>query len=376
MKASKGTVQIRVVGDRLWLRWTWSKELSGDGKRFELALGLPDTPTNRKVAEFKAKLIEKDLANGDFDSSLGKYRPNYEPRSSVKVFDLFNSFINYKSNFVYKDTLIKYKALLNQLKTHFKQKTAVSIGEAEAVGFRDWLAETLAPTTVQERLTLLSACWEWGMKRNSVTQNPWSELVRSVKIPPKQKPNPFSSEEIRQIINGFRTDPEYSYYTDFVEFILGTGCRTGEAIALCWKHVKDDGSMVWIGESVTVRRDRKSTKTYQSRELPLTPKLAQLLLARKPKSALPDDAVFPSRRGKLINQKDFAQRPWTKVLEKLGVDYRRPYNSRHTMISHSIFEHGMNPAKVARLVGNDPKVLFKSYLGDVGDLPQLPDLLE
>ncbi len=50
-------------------------------------------------------------------------------------------------------------------------------------------------------------------------------------------PKPFTSEEIKAIIQGFEQDRYYSHYAGFVEFLFGTGCRTGEAIGLCWKHL-------------------------------------------------------------------------------------------------------------------------------------------
>jgi integrase len=60
----------------------------------------------------------------------------------------------------------------------------------------------------------------------------------------------------------------------------------------------------------------------------------------------------------------------------LNIDYRRPYNSRHTSASISIFEYGENPAIVARRLGHDPKTLCKNYLSDGGGhLTSPPDLL-
>ncbi|MBW4541695.1 MAG: tyrosine-type recombinase/integrase [Myxacorys chilensis ATA2-1-KO14] len=375
-KSAKGTVTVRVAKGRLTLRWTWSEELGGNGERYEMAIGLPDNLTNRKVAELKAKLIERDLAHDGFDPTLEKYRSSL-PTSRISIGEMFKRFIEYKKQYVYKTTLIKYRGLSNHLEKFFKQKTAVSLGETEAVEFRDWLlkSEKLQPITVFDKLTLVSACWEWGVKRKLVASNPWGEVVRTFKVPPKQKSKPFSKAEVRAIVQGFRVDPEYTYYADFVEFFLSIGCRTGEAVALQWKHLSDDCSAIWIGESVTVDGDRKATKTNESRDFILPERVQELLKRRKPLNAKPDDAVFPSRRGKTINPRNFAKRAWKEVLGKAGIDYRRPYNSRHTIASLSIFEYGENPAKIARMLGHDPRTLFRNYLSEVGDRSSLPDVL-
>lgn len=63
-RSSKGTV--KVIEDKGWLRLRWSF----GGRRYTLAMGLSDTPTNRLVAERKAKTIETDLVLEQFDSTL------------------------------------------------------------------------------------------------------------------------------------------------------------------------------------------------------------------------------------------------------------------------------------------------------------------
>jgi integrase len=72
-----------------------------------------------------------------------------------------------------------------------------------------------------------------------------------VKPAPKQKVKPFALAEVQAILAAFRTDRYYQHYADFVTFLFGTGCRFGEAVALKWRHIADDYSTVWIGESVS-----------------------------------------------------------------------------------------------------------------------------
>jgi Putative transposase, YhgA-like len=150
---------------------------------------------------------------------------------------MFEKFIGVKTPHLYNSSLIKYRALLKDLSGFFKSKAAEDITETEVVGFRTWLSDTrrLAPVTVKDKLYLAASAWNWAIEDALLPadhRNPWSKLAASQKVPPKQRPKPFSVEEVRAIIVGFRTDPEYSFYVDFVEFLLGVGCRTGEAVAL------------------------------------------------------------------------------------------------------------------------------------------------
>lgn len=90
---------VRVHNDKGWLRLVWSCY----GKRHWLSLGLPDSRTNRKVAELKAAEIQKDILYERFDSTLTKYRPGHQPKSeqpdteSPAIADLFEKFTTAQS---------------------------------------------------------------------------------------------------------------------------------------------------------------------------------------------------------------------------------------------------------------------------------------
>jgi integrase len=99
----KGSVNIEVFNDRLRLAWSWQ------GKRFWLYIGLPDTSTNSKAAEIKARQIELDMASGNFDPSLVKYKP--QKQGSISVSQLFEQFVEYKRRSISIGGLNKYLAL-------------------------------------------------------------------------------------------------------------------------------------------------------------------------------------------------------------------------------------------------------------------------
>ncbi|WP_199316548.1 tyrosine-type recombinase/integrase [Chroococcidiopsis sp [FACHB-1243]] len=129
---------------------------------------------------------------------------------------------------------------------------------------------------------------------------------------------------------------------------------------------------VWIGEIVT-RGARKSAKKNRARTITLSAKIQNLLLSRRPSNPSPDDLVFTSPTGKAIDDRNFRNRAWVTVLTRLGIDYRKPYNTRHTLISHAL-DLGMNPVTVAQLTGHDVETLYKNYAGNVNSRPVLPEL--
>lgn len=364
---TKKRVTVESLRGNLRLRWSYK------GERYCLSLGLYDSPIARTVAEGKANIIEADLVTGNFDYTLKKYKQDEvtdrQPDNGVPVVTLFNQFFQQRAKKFTGTTHERYQALSRKLEAFFGEATAASVDEPTAEQFQASM-KGLLPATQLQYLGLVNACWIWGMKQGAVASNPWLEVIK-IQVPPKQRPRPFTAEEINAIVEGFRGNRYYSYYTDFVTFLFGTGCRTGEAIGLQWQHLSDDCSKVWIGESVT-RGKRKSTKTNKAREFKLPSYLVTLLQARK-LNRKPNDLVFPALKGGPIDGNNFRHRAWGAILKQSGVTYRKPYNTRHTFISHALAK-GTNPITIAQMTGHDPETLFRHYAADIQGGLHCPDI--
>jgi integrase len=364
------SVKVESFRGRLRLRW------SHNSKRHVMALGLYDTSVAQKVAQAKASVIEADLVTGNFDPTLKKYKTATTEADKtsccITAVELFDRFTSHREKGVIERTLEKYSAVAAKVAEYFGERLA-DVDADSADDFRSWLAERLAPVSMKEYLALVCTCWDWGMKHDLISDNPWNEVVKRVKVPPKQQARPFNHAEITAIVEGFSKSRYYRHYTEFVTFLFSSGCRTGEVIGLRWGHLTDDCSKVWIGESVT-RGVRKSTKTNKSREFRLTESLRAMLLNRRPKDWKPDDLVFPAVKGGAIDDHNFRNRAWVTVLKVAGVTYRKPYNTRHTFISHALAQ-GMNPMTIAKMTGHDPEILFKNYAADIQGGLQLPEII-
>jgi integrase len=371
-KSLKGSVVV--ASDRGWLRLRWRYK----GKRCSVAVGLPDSPANRVVAQGKARHVELEIALGTYDPTLKRYRN--ANASNITVRELFQRFMDYKQRSIVARSLDKYESVKAHLEaSKLGSSLAATLSVDAAQNFADFLcggthseANRVSIETAKTYCGLLYACWNWAIGEQILEGNPWKD-VRSRKVPPKQMPKPFTREEIGAIILGFRTDKYYSHYSDYVEFLFGTGCRTGEAIGLRWKHVNEDCSQVLFCESLS-RGIRKGTKTNKNRSVDLTPNLQRMLLARRQDNFNPDALVFPSPTNKAIDDHNFRNRAWVKVLTRLEIDYRKPYNTRHTLVSHAL-DLGMSPATVASLTGHSVRTLYENYAGNVRSRAKLPEVL-
>lgn len=176
------------------------------------------------------------------------------------------------------------------------------MSEAQADRFRlDLLARDLDLSTVKSILGFCHACWQWAVTKQIVTASPWVEVQKRVKVPPKQKPKPFNKEEIKKIVDGFRSHKYFSHYTEFVGFRLDTGCRIAEAAGLKFEHISDDCSQAWIGETYS-RREWKPVKRNEARWLNLPKRAKQIIEKRVAQASDPNAVVFPGPRGAPINE--------------------------------------------------------------------------
>jgi integrase len=375
-KASKGTVSVENFRNRLRLRFRYG------GKQHNISMGLPDTKENRKIAEATAKKIERDIFFDEkFDiTKLDRYKPKHtldtqsDTQQSLDTLELFQKFTVFKLESVSSRYIATcYNPTANRLKEYRKNiETAENAKE-----FSQFLAKSLSPAKLKQRLQILVAAYEWGIEQGLVASNPFKGLSNKVKVPPKMRPKPFTKDEVKAIVEGFGSDKYYKYYTNYVRFLLFTGCRISEVIALQWKHVSDDFSSILIIEAVSYqgcygKRIRKETKTGTYRSIPCNNKLQTLLMSIKPKNYQPEDLVFPAPKGGFIHEGNFCKKAWKSVLTKIEIEYRVPYNCRHTFISHCL-EAGMNPVVVAQITGHDVKVLYDHYAGVVSR-PSLPEL--
>jgi integrase len=357
-RARKGEVKVSSHKGSLRLTWSYRK------KRHELRPGLSDTPENRLFAEGKARAIELDMKSGNFDPTLEKYQEESSNFKTISAVELFRRFFEFKKSSLATATIPKYKAFLGHLQKQLGQKSA-ELDFKDVVKLKEWMESKFAIATAKDRLALLRAAWRFGIHRGWVTQNPWEEL--SFRNELKERPKPFTLDECKQIIEAFKL--QFPHYAPMVEFRLSTGLRTGELAALEWRDVSEDCSKITICRAFNSSSgEKRPTKKNKIRSFKM-PSNAVRLLQSLPRTG---DLVFPAPEGGYIRADNFSKRQWRPILGSLGIDYRRPYTTRHTLASHSL-NRGQNVVELAEILGNTPRTIYQNYAGQIGEAKP-PDL--
>lgn len=210
----------------------------------------------------------------------------------------------------------------------------------------------------------MRAAWDWAKGKYPLSEpNPWSNRIARIKVQLPQHDDPLSVAEFQAIIAAFNAHHTYSFYAEFVIFLSHSACRFGEAAALRWKHLGAGYSTAWIGESISRgHRNKKGSKTGKFRTIEILPSVRSMLVERyqrvKPQ---PEDLLFPAPKGGSMNDNRFRSKIWTPILASCNIDYTRPYNIRHSAISHAARQEGVDLAALAEQTGHSKRVLMSTY---------------
>ena len=372
-KSNKGAVVTTNCDGRLRLRWRYA------GIRYSINLS-SFNKINLLEAKRVALSIEQDMVTDNFDYSLIRYNgKRIDTCSKGKTFvQLFEIWVkNYKQMDCELHT--NYNALRNML---------MKWGNVEPSNIVKKLnAEKFCGATYNRRLTMLKLFGTWLVANQVWKTNPLITVSRKKQkksLQPKRKP--FSLDEIQSVLKAFQENTfcskssayKHSYYYPFMYFLFKTGVRNAEAIGLRCGSLDFKKNVIKIHEVLarslsgtsSVKRILKETKNGKIRYLPLTKDLKHVL---EPliKNRNPEELVFKSPNGLSIDDHNFQNRIFKKVLLSLGIDERVLYACRHTFGSRCIDE-GVSPVMTAFLMGNNPETTLRNYTHQLNIPDNLP----
>lgn len=142
-----------------------------------------------------------------------------------------------------------------------------------------------------------------AVRHGALTANPARETTR-IEGGKKKAPRALTLEERTQWLAQLEADEVAARkdLPDLSRFMLATGVRIGEALAVCWPDVDLQGGLVEVNFTVTRIKGkgliRKSTKTSSGeRTLPLPSWAVAMLVERYEATEDPEGPVFPDSIG-------------------------------------------------------------------------------
>jgi integrase len=346
----------------------------GFSRQFYLSTGLKDNKTNRDLVRAKVEIIERDIALNRFDSTLESYKfKNYKnpetPTQNATLGELWNEYLSFQNQHLEQSTLnADYKSItkiINYLPTQ-------SLNDAAKI--RNVLLDRYSYHTAYKSLAAFSRCCNWAINSSLVESNPFEKI----QLPkPKKRSNDnvheaYTLEQRDLIISAFESHTYFAHYASLVKFLFWTGCRPGEAFALTWGDISDDGCQISINKAYASNvHETKGTKNNKRRIFSCQErsKLQLLLLEIKPQCPAKKQLIFTNKSGGqlTIQMLDTVWRGQphhqgvvTKLAKNEIVPYKKIYTTRHTFATWAIAS-GISPEKVAYWLGDDIKTVLTYY---------------
>ena len=343
-------------------------------------LGLEDNPTNRKFAEAKAQQLETDILYERFDPTLERYqsKKTIQPEQTTPketLAKLYKQYIETRRSRVRPGTWRgNYLVMLGHIqRSPFAETDPNSDSSGYAQKMLDWANQTLSPDTCRRLMTQLNACLKWAVKskRVNLDRSPFEGLATEAKRLIKKSEdeetdiNPFTREERDAIIGAFKVYSKDGRYYHYVSFCFYVGCRPSEAIGLTWDDISDDLSKITFKNAIVPGQGGvekcSGLKTQSRRVFPCNRRVQELLREMRSVRRSANGLVFTSAKGGVFDTAYF-RRVWVKILNGLGIEYRKPYQTRHTFITLCL-DAGVNAKDIGKWVGNSAGIIFQHYAG-------------
>ena len=260
--------------------------------------------------------------------------------------EVANLWYNKKACEVQPTTLKRtYDPIYEKLKNHFIDDNIREI-KAKDINTYVYSLSTYSHKTVSNHLCMLGQIFDYAVVMGEIENNP----TTSVKVPKglaKNHRSMISAEQIKIIEN----NTGFEMFGLFAYFLLYTGCRRGEALALQWGDIDFEKKVIHITKSAFYNSNRAQIKEPKTeagkRDIILLDILANKLQGKHNK----DHYVFSADGGKNPLSQSQALKGWEKYVNNVGLQGITPHQLRHTYAS-LLYEAGVDVKSAQDLLGH------------------------
>lgn len=342
------------------------------GQRCREQTKLDDTPANRKRLKGILERVEAEVLLGTFDYAT--YFPNSKKVDSIRQLDLKREAVLTDCPTItafyavwWNENEVRWrksykKTMQQRFDTHifpkFGDRVLSSVTRPELLEFRAELCRlggrrgTMANVTVNKIMQAFKNVLDEGAVRFGYT-SPYVG-IKSLK---KERfdVSPFTVEEVKLILDMVREDFQPYYTARFF-----TGMRTNEIDGLQWKYVDFKDRKIIVREGLVLGEMTTLKTDGSAREIDMTSLVYEALKEQFERTGKMR-YVFCSPEGYPLNHNNVTKRVWKPLLRLLGLEYRRPYETRHTAATLWLAS-GEAPEYIARQMGHTTtEMLFRVY---------------
>lgn len=291
---------------------------------------------------------DKLLAIRKTETAKGKLPEILAKRERTPFSELAEKYIEFCAH--QKNSRDKSNIVNNFLVPFFGKKDISSIKISEFEAFYSKQLGRVSTSTANRRIAtlknMITKAADWGLASENTLK-----AVRKIKLHSEKETwrlRYLSHDEATELLNACSGD-----LRDIVVMALTTGMRRGEILDLQWKYVRlDIGGFIYVVKS----------KGAESRQVPISPELLDMLTRRN--VGIEDDTeyVFPSpvSGGRRESVPGGSSTGFGAACKMAGIEDFRFHDLRHTFASWLVMA-GVDLTTVSRLMGHKSLAMTLRY---------------
>ncbi|WP_196221213.1 tyrosine-type recombinase/integrase [Sansalvadorimonas verongulae] len=264
-----------------------------------------------------------------------------------------------------------YKTYVRNLKFIIKPDFGeIAVQDLTAGMVRDWIhtrSLTAKRKTISNYLSPFKHALDDAVMDGVISINPVRQVnidtIISVESRQSEfEPDPFTEEEIKLLLKHMD-----GQIRNIFQFAFYTGLRTNELIGLKWEKIDWNKREVLVDEAMVhgVQGELKTAgKGVKSRRVLLLDQAFEALIDQKKYTFLAGEYVFhnPLHDTHWENDAQLRKYGWKRSLDKSGVRYRNPYQTRHTF-AHMHIRNNENIWWIANQMGHKGIEMLNQHYG-------------
>ena len=225
------------------------------------------------------------------------------------------------------------------------------------------------PGAAKSSKSVLSSMLGMAVRHGALEANPVREVAK-IAQPRKKAPRALTVIESADLINRARghASSKHLDLADLIEFMLATGMRLGEALALRPEVVDLDAAVIEIkativrtkGKSVHIQEWAKTDAGW--RKIAIPTQAVEILTRRRADCNLAQHVAFPSPLGRLRDVSNTTG-DLRRLFDDLGYDWVTSHTFRKTVATR-LDEAGLTARQIADHLGHaNPSITQDVYMG-------------
>lgn len=260
--------------------------------------------------------------------------------------DVADQWYRHKAEDIQPTTLKRsYKPLFDRIVAHFDGRYIRDIKPMDVQQFLSTIV-SYSQKSVNNHLSVVKQIFDHAVIIGIIDSSP----ATAVKVPKglkKNKRDMITASQMQTI----EANTDYPVFGLLAFFLLYTGCRRGEALALQWSDIDFKNKLIHITKSAYYNSNEarfKAPKTDAgTRQIILLDKLATKLQQCENKSGF----IFTVTGGRQALKESQTTKGWNRYVKTIGIDGVTPHMLRHTYAS-LLYEAGIDVKSAQDLLGH------------------------